>query len=436
MRPVSVDEAHGFAEMWRALAPLGRAADGSYDRLAWSDAELACRDWFRLQARRRNMVLEEDRNGNLWAWWGEPGPGAVVTGSHLDSVPGGGAYDGPLGVVSGFAAVDRLAQRYAVPPKPLAVVDFADEEGGRFGVACAGSRLMTGQVDPDFLLARADRSGVTMADAMRAAGLDPSVCGEDPERVSKISAFVELHIEQGRALERLDAPVGVAAAVWPHGRWRFDFAGQGDHAGTTRLADRRDPLIPVAHLILDARAQAVAVEAVATVGRVEVNPGATNAIASSASAWLDARAPSPDTVRNLVESIRVASLHHCCPHDVAMVSNEESWSDGASFASSLQETLVATVTAVLGDAPRLTTGAGHDAAILAARVPTAMLFVRNPTGISHDRAEAATMQDCLRGVDALTATLEELLDGAGGSVHAQANPWAHEAGSMKAVKPR
>lgn len=422
--------------MWGSLASLGRAADGSYHRLAWSDAERECRDWFRDQARQRNLLLEEDRNGNLWAWWGQPGPGAVVTGSHLDSVPGGGAYDGPLGVVSGFAALDRLAARYAVAPKPLAVVDFADEEGGRFGVACAGSRLMTGQVDPDILVARADRSGVTMADAMRAAGLDPSVCGEDPERVSNISVFVELHIEQGRALERLDAPVGVAAAVWPHGRWRFDFAGQGNHAGTTHLCDRRDPLIPVAHLILDARARAAAAEALATVGRVEVNPGATNAVASSASAWLDARAPSPGTVRDLVESIRVASLQHCLRHDVAMVADEESWSDGAGFAGALQETLVAAVTAALGDAPRLTTGAGHDAAVLAARVPTAMLFVRNPTGISHDRAEAATMGDCLSGVDALTAALAALLDGADPAAATQASPGGHEAGSMEAVRPR
>ncbi len=433
---MSLAQGDTFAEMWTTLEPLGRASDGSYHRLAWSEADLACRDWFRSQARQRNMALDEDRNGNLWAWWGEPGPGAVVTGSHLDSVPGGGAFDGPLGVVSGFAAVDRLSRHWTVPPKPLAVVDFADEEGGRFGVACAGSRLMTGQVDPDALLARTDRSGVTLAEAMRAAGFDPTGCGEDPERISKISAFVELHIEQGRALDGLGAPVGVAAAVWPHGRWRFDFAGQGDHAGTTRLADRRDPLIPVAHLILDARAQAGAAEALATVGRVEVNPGATNAVASRASAWLDARAPSRNAVRDLVESIQAASLEHCKHHDVALATKEESWSDGADFPGALQEHLIASVAAALGSVPKLTTGAGHDAAILAARVPTAMLFVRNPTGISHDPAEAASMQDCLSGVDALTAALSALLDDPRRPSEDPSGLQADESRSMTKVTPR
>ncbi len=432
---MSYAQGDDFEEMWTSLAPLGRAPDGSYQRLAWSDAELSCRDWFRRQARLRNMLLDEDRNGNLWAWWGEPGAGAIVTGSHLDSVPGGGGFDGPLGVVSAFAAVDRLARRYGQPPKPLAVVDFADEEGGRFGVACAGSRLMTGQVDPCALLARTDRSGVTLAEAMTAAGFDPSRCGADPGRVSKIAAFVELHIEQGRTLDHLGAPVGVAAAVWPHGRWRFDFTGQADHAGTTRIVDRRDPLIPAAHLILDARAQAEAAEALATVGRVEVNPGATNAVASRASVWLDARAPSAETVRNLVESIRVASVQRCSHHRVALVASEESWSDGASFPAALQERLVASVRAVLGDVPRLTTGAGHDAAVLAAQVPTAMLFVRNPTGVSHDRAESASMQDCLRGVDALSAVLAALLDDAGGLSDVPA-PAADRAGSPSAVATR
>ncbi|MST33646.1 M20/M25/M40 family metallo-hydrolase, partial [Acidimicrobiaceae bacterium USS-CC1] len=151
--------------MWETLAPIGRGAGGGYHRLAWTDADLELRDWFRTEAANRGLELDEDGNGNLWAWWGTPGPGAVVTGSHLDSVPGGGAFDGPLGVVSAFLAVDALRAAGVEPSRPLAVVDFADEEGGRFGVATLGSRLLTGSIPPARAAALADAAGVTLADA-------------------------------------------------------------------------------------------------------------------------------------------------------------------------------------------------------------------------------------------------------------------------------
>ncbi|MGH8982205.1 MAG: allantoate amidohydrolase, partial [Acidimicrobiales bacterium] len=152
--------------MWEGLAPLGRRADGGYDRFAWTPADLACRDWFVRQAAARDLAVEQDRNGNLWAWWGHdpgadgPPAGAVATGSHLDSVPAGGAFDGPLGVVGAFLALDALRERHgARPPRPVAVCDFADEEGARFGVACLGSRLSTGALDPARARARRDADG-------------------------------------------------------------------------------------------------------------------------------------------------------------------------------------------------------------------------------------------------------------------------------------
>jgi N-carbamoyl-L-amino-acid hydrolase len=398
-----------FASAWASLLPIGLEAGGGYRRLAWSDADLACREWFRAQAQARDLILDEDGNGNQWAWWGEPGEGAIVTGSHLDSVPGGGAFDGPLGVVSGFVAVDVLRERGVTPTRPVAVTNFTDEEGGRFGIACIGSRLMSGDASPESLLARADEAGLTMGDARRRGGLLPEAAGPDPERLGRIATFVELHIEQGRRLIDLDVAVGVATAVWPHGRWRIDFAGRGDHAGTTRLADRRDPVLPLAETILAARRAAHDHDALATVGRLAVVPGATNAIASHATAWLDARAPGPDTVRRVVEAVGGAASKAGAEHGVAVEVAEESWSGGADFGAGLRNRLAATVKERLGTVAVLPTGAGHDAAILAAHVPSAMLFVRNPSGISHDPAEHATTSDCLAGVDALAAVLEDLI---------------------------
>ena len=149
-RAVDEAEASRYTEMWRSLLPLGLNPDtGGYRRFAWNTADLACREWFRSEAAARGLEMETDRNGNLWAWWGPKGPGAVVTGSHLDSVPDGGAFDGPLGVVSSFAAIDVLRARGFTPSTPFAVACFSDEEGARFGIACAGSRLMTGALDAE-----------------------------------------------------------------------------------------------------------------------------------------------------------------------------------------------------------------------------------------------------------------------------------------------
>jgi N-carbamoyl-L-amino-acid hydrolase len=398
-----------FEAVWSELTPIGLRPGAGYHRLAWTDADLACRAWFVAQAEARGMAAEEDGNGNQWAWWGDPGPGALVTGSHLDSVPGGGAYDGPLGVVSGFLAVDRLRAAGVVPSRPVAVANFADEEGGRWGIACVGSRMLTGTVDVDALLGREDAAGVSLADALRRAGRDPDRCGPDSEVLGRIGTFVELHIEQGRALIDLGVPVGVATAVWPHGRWRFDFTGRGDHAGTTRLADRRDPVLPLAHTVIAAREAAAAYDAVATVGRLAVVPGATNAIASRATAGLDARAPTGSTARQVVASVEASARKSGEEQVVAVSVEEESWSGGADFELDLRTRLAAAVERGVGAVAQLPTGAGHDAAVLAAYVPAAMLFVRNPSGISHDPAEGAETADCVTGVDALAAVLEDLL---------------------------
>jgi beta-ureidopropionase / N-carbamoyl-L-amino-acid hydrolase len=365
--------------MWSALGSIGRAPSGGYRRFAWTDADRTLREWFAGEAAARGLDLVVDRAGNQWAWRGNPDatPG-VVLGSHLDSVPDGGAYDGPLGVVAAFLALDRVPDT----GRPVGVVNFADEEGGRFGVACAGSKVLTGALDPARAAGLTDDDGVELATAMGAAP------APDPEALRRVGTYVELHIEQGRALA---APVGVGTGIWPHGRWRADLAGEANHAGTTALADRHDPLLDLANFVLAARAGAVDRGVLATVGKVLVRPNGVNAIPSSVTAWLDARGPSPDAVRELVSSLGELT--------------EESWTPATVFPADLAGRLAG----ALGGAPLLPTGAGHDAGILAnAGVPTAMLFVRNPTGVSHSPAEHADRADCLAGVDALTTVLRTL----------------------------
>ncbi len=378
---------------------------GGYSRHGFDRAELELRAWFTEEALRRDLAVRTDRNGNLWAWWGEPGTGAVVTGSHLDSVPGGGAFDGPLGVVTALAAVDALRAKGFTPARPLAVVVFAEEEGGRFGVPCLGSRLLTGATDADAARRLTDPDGVTLAEAVAAAGLDPAGLGRDDEALGLLGRFVELHVEQGRGLVDLDAPVGVASSILAHGRWRFRFTGEGNHAGATALGDRRDPMLPASALVLAARQAASRVDgARATVGRLEPNPGGTNVIASTVDVWLDARSADTARTRAVVEEITAAARSAAAGEGCEVAVTEESYGDTVHFDAALRDEL----SGVLGGVPALPTGAGHDAGILAAHVPTAMLFVRNPTGVCHAPAEHAEADDCAAGVVALTAVLERL----------------------------
>ena len=403
-----------FDAMWAELEPIGRnPSTGGYRRYAWAREDHSLREWFAGQSGSRGLDLVEDRAGNQWAWWGDPdavradgSTGGIAIGSHLDSVPDGGAFDGPLGVVSALAAVDALRANGVRPRQPLAVVSFGDEEGARFGIACAGSRIITGALQPERALALTDAEGMTMAQAMRRAGRDPATVAPDPDTLGRVHAFVDLHVEQGRALADSDAyeqsrsAVGVGSDIWPHGRWRMEVPGTANHAGTTRLKDRDDAVLKQAALVLAARAAATRHGCVATVGKLRVEPNGVNAIPSRVTAWLDARGADEAAVRRVVADVEGAAR----PHGATLI--EESWTATTRF----DPQLVGRLAALLGpDRPVLETGAGHDAGILAAHgIPSAMLFVRNPTGVSHSPQEHADRADCHAGVVALAAVLADL----------------------------
>ncbi|MEU5753138.1 allantoate amidohydrolase [Streptomyces sp. NPDC047829] len=400
-----------FHSMWAELLPIGRgSASGGYRRFAWTGADADCRAWFREQAEARGLTYETDRNGNQWAWHGDPAArNAVVTGSHLDSVPDGGAFDGPLGVVSAFAALDELRARGAHPTRPLGIVNFGDEEGARFGLACVGSRLTAGALTVEQAHRLTDGDGITLPQAMEAAGHDPDTLGPDPERLARIGAFVELHVEQGRALDLSGDRIGIASAIWPHGRWRFDFRGEANHAGTTRLADRRDPMLSYAETVLAARREAELAGAVATFGKIAVEPNGVNAIPSLVRGWLDSRSADQASLDTVVTAIEKAAREHAAAQGAELDVVRESFTPVVEFDHALRDELAR----ILGTGtdlrvPVLGTGAGHDAGILSGRVPTAMLFVRNPTGVSHSPAEYAAEDDCVAGVTALADVLEGL----------------------------
>lgn len=436
--------------MWQSLLPFGRDSEtGGYRRYTFTEADSRCREWFIKAAEERVLRVECDAVGNLWAWWlvsedlvvgGGGGtimapaagatPGAtimpspeatrtegggssevikgVVAGSHLDSVPDGGAFDGPLGVVSAFLAIDRLRERGFQPVRPIGVAAFIEEEGARFGSACLGSKLLTGVVDAASARGLADAQGVTFAEAMRGAGLDPELISAEAGLADRVAAFVELHVEQGSALDGVGAAVGVGESIWPHGRWRIEFCGRADHAGTTALKDRRDPMLPFAATVLGAREAAAEFGGRATMSKVVPVPGGANGICSAVHAWLDARAADEETLDGLVSRVMETARAEGDRHQVTVTSRRESFTSIVEFDLDLRDRVVTALASRGVTAPVLPTGAGHDAGVLAAVLPTAMLFVRNRTGVSHSPAEHAEPEDCEAGVDALAAVLEEL----------------------------
>ncbi len=394
-----------FERMWRDLEPVGRcAASGGYFRAPFRSAERECASWFTEECARRSLEMSRDGNGNVVAWW-RPAvstTGGIVTGSHLDSVQDGGAYDGPLGVVSALAAVDLLRDRGFTPSKPIGVSVFVEEEGSRFGLACLGSRLMTGAVLPEAAKQLRDRGGILLPDAMVAAGLEPALGRSD--LLEGVECFVELHVEQGRGLVDRDAAIGVASGIWPHGRYRFDFDGEANHAGTTRMEDRHDPMLTYAMTALAANKQARLSGARATFGRVDVRPNGTNAVPSRVSAWMDARGETSGELEAMVAEIERLAAERAGRDGTSVSVRVESVSGAVSFDPGLAQRIAAQ-----GDWPVIETMAGHDAGIVSeAGTPTAMLFVRNPTGVSHSPAEFAETADCLAGVAALADTLQRL----------------------------
>jgi N-carbamoyl-L-amino-acid hydrolase len=398
-----------FEEMWRAIEPIGRSErSGGYFRQPFVPAERELDGWFVEQASARGLRLETDPFGNRIAWWDPDGvsvPG-VVTGSHLDSVLDGGAYDGPLGVVTALAAVELLRERGFRPARPIGVSVFVEEEGSRFGLACLGSRLATGATTWDRARGLRDRDGVRLDETMAAAGF----AIENPQPwlgSERIGCFVELHVEQGRDLVDRGAAIGVASRIWPHGRYRFEISGEPNHAGTTRMADRQDPMLTYAMTALAANKQARLAGQRATFGRVDTQPNSTNSVPSAVTAWMDARCETDEKLAELVAMITRQAQERAGRDGTRLTVTAESVSGAVDFDPDLARRIATDHEPA--DWPVRPTQAGHDAGILSAQgIPSAMLFVRNPTGVSHSPAERAEMPDCLAGVDALAETLERL----------------------------
>jgi beta-ureidopropionase / N-carbamoyl-L-amino-acid hydrolase len=373
------------------LLPVGRDPRGT-TRLAWTAEDAAAGDWFRSQAAASGLRVERDPAGNLWAVPDVPPPWWAL-GSHLDSVRQGGSFDGALGMAAAF----EVAARAGVP---VAVISFADEEGARFNTPTFGSRALTGALDLS-VLERRDAGGVSLAEAMAAAGVDPAGIEAAPEWLGRLRGFLELHIDQTTELERAGAPAGVVRGLVARMRLRAEIEGRADHAGTTPPAERRDALGAAARLIV-AALDAAGDGLVSTAARIEVEPNALTTVPARARVWLDARAPDAARVerwRRALEAVDVG-----LPAELSL----ESRSPGCEFDAGLRSRLIALSEELGQPAPELDCYAGHDAGLLATRLPAAMVLVRNETGVSHSPEERVRLEDAAFGTELLLRLVEEL----------------------------
>jgi beta-ureidopropionase / N-carbamoyl-L-amino-acid hydrolase len=395
-----------YRRLFAELAGIGGGPSG-WNRLAWGPLEDDARSWFLASASSLGLEVEQDGAGNLWAVEAEAGSEPLVcAGSHVDTVLDGGAFDGALGVVAALVAVEAVRRESRAPRRPLAVGCMVDEEGPRFDAAIFGSRMLCGELEIEPLLARVDRDGQSLGELAAARGVTAASLATAPGWLERVALWLEVHIEQGVALADVPAVLGIASGLAPRERWRATFRGSANHAGTTPMAGRRDALVAAARTIVAADALAASEPgAVATVGRIDARPGASNVIPGDSVISLDVRARDGAALARVRDGVFAAAGR---TDGVEVSWSRESADEGSLFDGDLRAVLASAAAELGVTATDLWAYAGHDAGVLARHVPAAMLFVRNPTGVSHHPEELAAEDDCLAGCAVLATALAEL----------------------------
>jgi hydantoinase/carbamoylase family amidase len=410
-RAAAVEPASVVAAL-RELATLTGDTHGA-QRLAWSHTWLAARAWLIERLSDLALEVDVDEAGNLWFTLVGRRPDALIVGSHLDSIPDGGWLDGCLGVLAGAEVLASLAAR-GTPPMTVKLVDWADEEGVRFGgQSMFGSATAAGAIDPAALADAVDAQGVRFVDAARSAGVDLTVASSAQARLADARCYLELHIEQGPELEGLDRALAAVTGTVGIERHAFRFQGTAAHAGSTPMRSRHDALAGAARLALQARAVAVAADGRATVGQMTVAPGLATVIADEVEMSVDLRHHSAGALAGMLSETQAAAERIGAQEGVATASRATCQIAPVEFDRGLVA-LVAEAIAELTheSAHTMVSGALHDAAQLqSAGVATAMIFVRSIGGISHAVSEDSRVEDLELGVRALAAVAERALAG-------------------------
>ncbi len=409
------------ADPGRVLDSLERlreltGTEAGAQRVAWTPMWARAREWLRSELAGLPATVSVDEAGNLWATLpgrtSGPDSGSIVIGSHLDSVPDGGWLDGCLGVLAGLEVLRAIAAEGSPPARGVILVDWADEEGARFGHSLFGSSAAAGLLEVDAVSGLVDRDGVALPDAVAAHGVDVRRAAHMEGRFDEAAAYVELHIEQGPVLEDAGLALGVVDRVYGIERSRVSFSGTAAHAGSTPMGLRHDALAAAARLALAARESAVQRGGVATVGVLDLSPAIPTAIPGRVTLILDQRHGDVHGLAAMLDDAREAAEAIASDEGATLTWDSVQGVTPVEFDARLVETAYDCARDTAGQTMRLPSGALHDAVMVArAGVPTVMLFVQSLGGISHNRLEDSRREHIAAGVTTLDSLVRRLTSG-------------------------
>jgi N-carbamoyl-L-amino-acid hydrolase len=395
----------------RELAARTASADGA-QRVAWGPVWREARAWFAEKVRALGLEITPDPAGNHWVWLPGATADTIIIGGHLDSVPNGGWLDGALGMMVGLAALRAHAARR--PPVTIAVVDWADEEGARFGRSLLGSSAASGSLNVDDLRGLVDRQGTRLVDALQENGVDIDRMLEAHAGLKQIraKAYLELHIEQGPVLESMNKPTGVVLGTFGVERHMIRFVGQAAHSGSTPIPMRRDAFLAAAETALECRAIArrhstPSAGVVCTTGVVKVEPGIVTAVPGVCEISLDQRALDAGVLAGMLAEAQAASESAARANHVSVEWRPLWRIEPRPFDPRLIELCAAAVREVTGDAPRLPSGPLHDAAEMVPHMPVVMMFAYSSNGLSHCKEEDTPEPHLLRTIESFLRLVEK-----------------------------
>jgi N-carbamoyl-L-amino-acid hydrolase len=396
-----------FRETFETYSEIGATENGGLHRLALSDADQEARDLLVDHMADLDLTIRVDQLGNMYGRrpGRDPDAAPVMIGSHLDSQPYGGRYDGQLGVLTALETLRAFEDEGLETDRPVELVNWTNEEGSRFEQAMLGSGVAAGAVDVEHARSLADAEGNTVGGELRRIGYD----GDHPATVTDAHAYLELHVEQGRKLEESRASVGVVDGVFGLTWMEATLHGQANHAGPTAMHDRRDALVAATDAASEIHdlPNRLSEDAVATVGRMDVSPNSINVIPDEVTFTVDVRSYDGDVVASAPEAVEfeVATVAEREGVDYEF---EQLWSiDPLEFSPVVREAVVAGAEAADVPYRRIVSGAGHDANYMAQVTESGMLFVPSVDGITHNESEFTEWADCVAGAEAYAnATLE------------------------------
>ena len=393
------------------LGTIGRTLEGGVSRPSWSEADMQARRWLQERIRAAGLEARVDAAGNIFGRW-QPGGPVVMVGSHLDSVPNGGAFDGALGVLAGLECLRRIKEEGIRLRHPLEMVAFTDEEGAFGGFF--GSYAFTGALRREVIPTLKDAAGLRIVDAMARAEMDAMAAPAALRDPKEIRAYVELHIEQGPVLEAHDVPIGVVDAIVGIRRFGITFRGRADHAGTTPMTDRRDALLGATDLVQQGRELVLTQGTPAsrlTVGVLKVTPGAANIVPAEAYLTYELREASAERLRSLADRSRALIADVASAWGLTVAVETILDIEPVPLADEVKACIAAAAQELGHTHMRLPAMAGHDAQVVGRVAKAGMIFVPSQDGRSHSPAEFTSDEDVERGANVLLLTLLKLAAG-------------------------